>query len=656
MFNKKIFTNIITSGTFEEFSIGERSRLIFLNLVMIIGSTLLSLFALRDLQLTEYGLSIALFSIITVMIISFILLRVTKNLALISYVVVVVMFLLNIYLIYNVDVNGAGILWFLSYPIICIFLGGAFTGTVFSAVLFVYAAFIYLTGFGGYIPFTFDFVLRTLGIYIFIYVFCLTFEIIQRKTQSSLEVTSHDLKHEKKQTDSIMHNVEEGIFLLNSELLIESQYSDYFSNLFPNHELAKMNIIDLLENRIPEKDLNAAKDYLEMFFKKGVNPDLLKEINPLETISVSLDSDDKSFSEFFLAFKFSHIYEEDGSVYILCSVKDITEEHSLSKQLDEEAKSNAKSMENLFHIIHVDPKMMVEFLKESEEEMDIINSLLKKKGSNYRDLLVRVYQSIHSMKSNALILGIKKFSTSLHSVEDEISNIMSKEEILWDNILDIAITLRNIQVEINDINSLISKIIEFRTDFVESESSINKGIIEKSIERLLKIESKKLNKKVQLQFKNFNSSAIPDIYKKVIKDVFIQMSRNSIVHGIETPEVRISKNKKEYGVILISSEIKGDNIEYRFRDDGQGLDIKKIQAKLLENSTPSSSELKPVDIARHIFSPGFTTLDEATQVAGRGIGLSMIKERLEKFKGRIRINSSKDRMCEFSILLPVPEK
>ena len=657
MINKKLFTDIITSGTFEEIPVRERSRLIFLNLIMIIGSILLSVFAARDLQLAEYGLSTALFTVVAVIAASFAVLRVTKKISLISYIVIIIMFLLNVYLIYNVDANGAGILWFLSYPIICIFLGGAFSGSVFTSVLFVYASVIYLTGIGGYIPFTFDFVLRTLGIYFFIYIFCLTFEIIQRTTQKSLETATHDLKHEKKQTDSIMHNVDEGIFLLNKNLEIESEYSDYFGNLFPNHQLPKMNFIDLLENRIPEKDLQAAKDYLEMFFKKGINPDLLTEINPLEGISVSLDSDDKSFSEYFLAFKFSHIFEDDGSIFILGSVKDVTDEHALSKQLEEESRSNARSMENLFHIIHVDPKMMVDFLKDSEEEMEIINSLLKKKNSNYRDLLVRVYQSIHSMKSNALILGIRKFSASLHSVEEEIKGFLDQEEIVWDNILDLAITLRNIQVEINDIKALINKIIEFRTDFVESKTTINKGIIEKSIERVLQIESKKLNKKIQLQFNNFNSEDIPESYKKVIKDIFIQMTRNSIVHGIETPEERIRKNKKEHGVIMISSDMKEDRIEYRFRDDGRGLDIKKIQARISEqNPDPAFSNLKPVDIARHIFSPGFTTLNEATQTAGRGIGLSMIKERLEKYKGKIRINSSKDRMCEFSIVLPAVEK
>ena len=656
MINRKFFTNIITSGTYSDLPVARRSRLIFLNLIMLIGSMLLSLFAARDLYLAEYGVSIALGTMIASIIISFFVLRKNQNITMISYVVIILMFTLNIYLIYNVDINGAGILWFLSFPIIALFLGGSFAGSIFSGVLFLYASLAYLTGFGGYTPYSFDFILRTLGIYFFIYVFCLTFVIIQNTTQKSLEDATHELGREKKQTDSIMHNVDEGIFLLNRNLNIESQFSDYFRTLFPHHELYNMSFIELLENRIPEKDLLATKDYLEMFFKKSINPELLQEINPLEGISVSLDSDDQSFCEYFLAFKFSHIYEDDGSVYILGSVKDVTDEHNLTKQLEDEARSNARSMENLFHIIHVDPKMMIDFLKDSEEEMEIINELLKKKDSNYRDLLVRVYQAIHSMKSNAVILGIKKFSERLHSVEDNIKEVLEQEEILWNNILDLAITLRDIQIEINDIKSLIAKIIEFRTDFVDSEVSIHKGIIEKSIERVLQLESKKQNKKVQLKFSNFNSSDIPESYKKVVKDVFIQMTRNSIVHGIETPEERLKKNKAEHGVITISSDIKGGNIEYRFKDDGRGLDIKKIQAKLADRNGADSEPLKPVDIARHIFSPGFSTLTEASQTAGRGIGLSMIKERLEKHKGKIRINSSKDRMCEFSIVLPSVDK
>ncbi len=654
---KNLFNNIITSGTYDIYQTRERSRLIFLNLILIIVSSLLAFFAIRDLQLQEYGLFYVMSGIVAANITAFFILRKTRNIRKISYFVVVVMFLFNIYLVRNVDVHGAGVLWPLAFPIISIFLGGAFTGSVFALPLMLYASVIYLTGYGGYVPFSIDYIFRTIGIYFFIYIFCLTFEIIQNRTQSSLESTTHDLRYEKKQTDSIMQNVEEGIFLLDSHLVIESQFSEYFRKLFPNHQLEGMNFIDLLENRIPDKDLHATKDYLEMFFRKEINPELLKEINPLENIAVSLDSDEKSFSEYYLSFRFNHIYEDDGSVLILGSVKDITEEYTLSSKLEEESKKNAKSMENLFQIIHVDPKMMMDFLKDAEEEMDIINELLKKKGSNYRDLMVRVYQSIHSMKSNALILGIKKFSSTLHKVEEEISAVINKKEIVWDNILDMAITLRDIQVEINDIKSLINKILEFKTDFVDSEAVINKGILEKSIERVLDVESKKMNKKVQLQFSDFNSTDIPDCYKKVIKDVFIQMTRNSIVHGIEMPHERLRKNKKEHGLIHITANKGKDTIEYRFRDDGRGLDIKKIQEKLMQlNGNLEMPDLKPVDIARHIFSPGFSTLDEATQVAGRGIGLSMVKERLEKHKGKIRINSSKDRMCEFSIVLPVPEE
>ena len=143
-----------------------------------------------------------------------------------------------------------------------------------------------------------------------------------------------------------------------------------------------------------------------------------------------------------------------------------------------------------------------------------------------------------------------------------------------------------------------------------------------------------------------------------MKDVFVQLARNAVNHGIEKPEDRKRKNKKPEGTISLSIRKGSDTnstdiIEYSFRDDGGGINVELIARKAKERGLIKDGEpFSLSDAVKFVFTSGFSTADNTSLGAGRGIGLSIVKSRVSAAKGKIKVKTQKDKYCEYIITLP----
>ena len=176
-----------------------------------------------------------------------------------------------------------------------------------------------------------------------------------------------------------------------------------------------------------------------------------------------------------------------------------------------------------------------------------------------------------------------------------------------------------------------------------------------SVKSLIDNLSEEVGKSVKLAADDFNPLVIPYRYHRIVKDVIVQLIRNSIVHGIEDPDERKAAKKDPEGVIKIGSRIDNGFFELKYKDDGRGLQIDKMRNKAISMGKWDESTIKSwkdSQIASLIFQPGFSTAEKVDMGAGRGVGMDIIHQRVSEFGGKIKVLFVPGKYCEFKILLP----
>jgi two-component system chemotaxis sensor kinase CheA len=139
-------------------------------------------------------------------------------------------------------------------------------------------------------------------------------------------------------------------------------------------------------------------------------------------------------------------------------------------------------------------------------------------------------------------------------------------------------------------------------------------------------------------------------------DPLVHLVRNSIDHGLESPEVRAGCGKPEVGTIYLEASHSGNNVYIHVRDDGGGIDVEKIKSKLIDNHILSESavdQLSNEQVLDYIWHPGFSTANEVTDVSGRGVGMDVVKTRINKLNGSIEVDTTLQQETTFILRLPL---
>jgi len=140
-----------------------------------------------------------------------------------------------------------------------------------------------------------------------------------------------------------------------------------------------------------------------------------------------------------------------------------------------------------------------------------------------------------------------------------------------------------------------------------------------------------------------------------IGDALVHILRNAVDHGIEKPDKRVAEGKKAKGSLTLSAFQEQSNVVITVEDDGKGLDIKRIAAKAVEKGLVSADEVAAMDekeIANFIFLPGFSTADKVTAVSGRGVGMDVVRTKIEGMGGFVKVESEFGKGSKFTLRLP----
>lgn len=143
---------------------------------------------------------------------------------------------------------------------------------------------------------------------------------------------------------------------------------------------------------------------------------------------------------------------------------------------------------------------------------------------------------------------------------------------------------------------------------------------------------------------------------ELLADPLMHMLRNSVDHGIELPEDRIAEGKPRTAVLILSAEQRGNRIVVEISDDGRGINIEKVRLKAIASDLVTEEEsrkLSEEQIARFIFTPGFSTADKITDTSGRGVGMDVALVNVTKLGGKIDIQTRQGKGSVFRIDMPL---
>jgi chemosensory pili system protein ChpA (sensor histidine kinase/response regulator) len=139
-------------------------------------------------------------------------------------------------------------------------------------------------------------------------------------------------------------------------------------------------------------------------------------------------------------------------------------------------------------------------------------------------------------------------------------------------------------------------------------------------------------------------------------DPLIHLVRNAVYHGIEPAAIRVSKGKPAAGTIYLHAAHRGNSVLIEVEDDGAGLDIEKVRAKAVERGLirQEAARLMPEsEVIKFIFMPGFSTVDQIGDQAGRGVGMDVVKRVIESMNGHIDVESIRGIGTKFTLSLPL---
>jgi two-component system chemotaxis sensor kinase CheA len=234
-------------------------------------------------------------------------------------------------------------------------------------------------------------------------------------------------------------------------------------------------------------------------------------------------------------------------------------------------------------------------------------------------------------------------------IRNMINKIVRSIEKQYPSDKDVAL-LSELLGELHKVNgSVQAKITEIRKVPVKS--------VVKPLTRIIRDTSQALKKEVDLKL-NGDEIRIDTSVAEVLSNSLIHLIRNSLDHGIETPEARAQAGKSRRGEVKITTSINGEAILVEIEDDGKGINPDAIRQKLVSNKTHTSEQVQEMNLAelyQMIFSAGFSTAQEITDISGRGVGMSMVKDVVEAIGGKILIDSHLGKGTKFSLNIPIPK-
>jgi len=227
------------------------------------------------------------------------------------------------------------------------------------------------------------------------------------------------------QAENILNTVSEGLFLLDKNGQIGVEQSASLKQMFLLERDLEGSFLDFIANYVPDSSISVAKDYLDLLYGDRVKEKLVKDLNPLNKVEISITRRDGSIESRFLDFKFARVMVEGELQHLLGSVTDVTREVQLEQELESNKEEQEAQLDLLMNILHLDKDSLARFYSETDAALNEINNTLQERGHSsdqIRSKLTSIAEQAHRIKGDAAALKLHNFEFIMHEFESEVEN------------------------------------------------------------------------------------------------------------------------------------------------------------------------------------------------------------------------------------------
>ena len=468
---------------------------------------------------------------------------------------------------------------------------------------------------------------------------------------------------------TLLDNAGQGFLIFDNNFIIDDEYSQECIRLLGDN-ISHKNIVEILFKDTKKREffkntLISAKNEKDLVVQKSYIS-LLPSMIILNKRAIKLE------------------YKLLQNTNLMLILTNITSQKKLEKKIKKE-----QEILKMIVAIVSESDIFYDTKKDFEKFINSYKSLIEPDKTALHNIS-SMYRVIHTFKGAFSQFYMTHIIELLHKVESEISNML-KENISSNNTLltilnsydfnkylqkDLDITnnilgdeflnsQNIIKINFNDIENLQKKITKILDKNFSSSPECQdilchvRNLSSKKLISLLKPYiglTKQLAIRLEKDIYEFHiigdeNIVVEDRFKPFIKSL-IHLFRNSVDHGIETPEQRIEIGKDETGTIACSFNQTNNSLQIIISDDGAGIDIDKIKKRLSQQHI-NFDGLSKENIYNFIFNDNFTTKDKVSDISGRGVGMSAVKVELDKLNGVVEIKSNLNTGTTFVFNIPL---
>lgn len=476
------------------------------------------------------------------------------------------------------------------------------------------------------------------------------------------------LEQARKETTEILQTVNEGLFLVDKDMTIGNQHSKHLVDILGVSDIAGQNFQDVLENMISEKDAETSRGFIELLFDKKIKEKLIGDLNPLNLIEVNIAQASGGFLTKHLEFSFARAQQDGVISHVLVTVQDVTEKIRLEKALVESRKHSESQIELLTSLLHTHPSLLQEFITNSYNCYNKINNILRQPAKTtqlVKEKATHIFREVHNFKGEAASLKLDYFESQAHAIEDTLQDLRNKPDITGNDYLPLTVQLENLISYTQQVQQLTEKLALFghytsKTPVPASEKKILGSRQQDGWSHLgdfVQNIAQRNGKLIKFVASGLNDIELDAEYAQQVKEICVQLLRNAVTHGIESPEDReLTEKPLEGRIDLRLAKLSDEEMEITVMDDGNGLDYDAIREKAIQSGRWADDEIDSwgnKHLLALIFHEGFSTAKEISKDAGRGVGMEAVMNHVLEHRGKITVSSRRGRHCRFVITLPI---